>query len=67
MVNKDLIFKCLKCGHLVFVTGEPLKQIKKISSFNKKECPNCGEEGYENWVYVRKGNYDREYGIGAKK
>jgi hypothetical protein len=26
------------------------------------DCPNCGEEGYENWILARMGNYEEEYG-----
>lgn len=60
--NNDLVFACLKCGHLRFIQGTPEEKIKKISTLNKKDCPECGEEGYENWVYVRTGNYEKEFG-----
>ena len=60
--KNDLVFQCRKCGHLLFITGTPEVQIKKIKKLIKIECPNCGEERYANWTFVRMGNYDKEYG-----
>ena len=28
------------------------------------DCPNCGEDGFENWRLSRMGNYEKEYGNG---
>ena len=57
--DKDLIFKCRKCEHHLYVCD---KKIKKIRSLSETDCPECGEEGYENWIFAGKGNYDRMYG-----
>ena len=56
MKNKknDFVFNCRKCGHLIF-----LKEIKKLL---KIDCPECGEEAEENWIFSRMGNYDKEFG-----
>ena len=61
MSNKDcdLIFKCRKCYHLVYLANSLLKKVRNLSVMN---CPECGEEGEENWIYVGTGNYDLEYG-----
>ena len=61
-MTKDLVFRCLKCGHILFITGTATEKVKKISKLNKYECYNCGEEREENWVYVRTGDFDKEYG-----
>lgn len=59
---KDLVFSCQKCGHLLFITGSIEEKINKIASLNKFECDNCGEEGFENWIYLRTGDYEKEFG-----
>lgn len=57
--DTDIVFTCSKCGHLLFVSTITFEKFKEIMD---KDCSNCGEEGYENWVLSRTGNYDREYG-----
>ena len=59
---KDLVFRCEKCGHLLFISGTSQEKIQKIATLDKFECPNCGEERYENWLFVRTGDYEKEYG-----
>ena len=51
--NKDLIFICSKCGHHLFVINgkDWIKKLKKLN------CPNCGEEPEENWIFEGLGNY----------
>lgn len=61
-MNKDLVFSCSKCGHLLFLRGTPKELINKITKLDNYECDNCGVEREENWVYVRTGNFDKEYG-----
>lgn len=61
-MSKDLVFSCLKCGHLLFITGTSSEKIKKISRLDNCECANCGSQREENWVYVRTGDFDKEYG-----
>ena len=57
----DLVFRCKKCGHLLFVSGTASEKVKKISNLNEYECPNCGAEREENWSFVRTGDYAKEY------
>ena len=58
-MNKEIVFRCRKCEHLLFVSNISINKLVEIS---EKDCPNCGEEGYENWILVRSGNFDKEYG-----
>ena len=51
----DVMFSCKKCGHNLYVTKTELQT--KIIIIMDKECPNCGEEGYCNWVLDREGDY----------
>lgn len=52
--EKDLcvVCQCHKCGHLLYLDGvdDHKEMIKKIKNIEKTSCPNCGEEGYENWI-----------------
>ncbi len=59
MRKPDVVFACGKCGHLLFIDK---KEPKKIYSLSQRDCPNCGEEGEENWIFVREGDYQKEYG-----
>jgi DNA-directed RNA polymerase subunit RPC12/RpoP len=52
----DWIFKCYKCEHQMYVGKE------KTSVVLKTDCPECGEEAYENWILVAEGDYDKKYG-----
>ena len=59
----DLIFKCRKCEHLLYImdgmekTGQHLKNVLR-----KTDCPECGEEAEELWIFVRNGNFYKEIG-----
>jgi len=44
-----LIFICRKCGHNLYVKDTP-NFLKRLGEIAVMECPNCGEEGYENWI-----------------
>lgn len=46
-----IVFKCRKCGHLLYVenTETAVADIKRVSY---KDCPECGEDSYENWILV---------------
>jgi transcription elongation factor Elf1 len=59
MENRDVVFTCRKCEHLLFVEDPDLKKLEEIS---KMDCPDCGEDGYKNWILTRLGNYNEEYG-----
>jgi transcription elongation factor Elf1 len=58
----DLVFECRKCGHLLFITGTATEKIKKITKLDNYVCDNCGAEREGNWAYLRKGNYEKEFG-----
>ena len=55
----ELIIKCRKCHHHVYVTNPTLDKVAEMPEY---ECPECGEEGYENWVIMGKGSFDEDYG-----
>jgi len=62
MKKKDLIFVCNKCSHRLFIEIEkPLGFESKLEKLLAKDCPNCGEDGEENWTFLRLGNYEKEY------
>lgn len=57
MKNKpDLVFICRKCEHNLFVDKQ-----KFIKDCDLSDCPNCGEEGCENWIFSREGNFDEDF------
>ncbi len=56
MKKPNWIFKCNKCSHQVYVDK------KDTQIMLKKDCPECGEEAFENWILIGEGNYDKEYG-----
>lgn len=60
MSKPDVVLKCRKCGHLLFI--RKWKFNKKLEEYLEMDCPECGEEGYENWILSRLGDYDVEYG-----
>jgi transcription elongation factor Elf1 len=62
--NNQVVFQCRKCDHLLFVEKISNKKLKEIMN---TDCPNCGEEGYGNWVLLRMGNYENEYGVNKNK
>jgi DNA-directed RNA polymerase subunit RPC12/RpoP len=45
-----MVFICRKCGHNLYVE-ETDELPKKLNGLNKRDCPNCGEEGFENWIW----------------
>lgn len=55
--NKDIIFICKKCLHNLYVTHNSAW----FSKMKKLDCPNCGEEAYENWILSRLGNFEKDY------
>lgn len=48
-----VVFKCRKCGNILIleVTEDYTvnRLTKALSRISNKDCPNCGEEPYENW------------------
>lgn len=59
MKKNQLVLRCRKCEHLLFVDKVSLTRLKGIMDM---DCPSCGEEGEENWILSRLGNYEDEYG-----
>lgn len=46
------VFVCRKCGHLLYTKANESGAIK-VSALDElagRECPNCGEQGEENWA-----------------
>lgn len=60
--NNDLVFMCKKCDHKLFITDglhlEGMDLVYKLMA----ECPNCGEEPQDLWIFSGTGNYKKEYG-----
>lgn len=52
---------CAKCQHNLYVDK------KKVSKVLKLDCPNCGEEPYENWCLIGEGNFDVDLGGKPRK
>lgn len=61
MSKPDFVFRCKKCGHLLFTDATKEGVLKLIDA----ECPMCGEEPDSwngLWVLIRDGNFKEEYG-----
>jgi predicted RNA-binding Zn-ribbon protein involved in translation (DUF1610 family) len=54
-----LIFKCRKCGHVLYVDKTKMDKIQSMLDY---DCPECGEEGDHTWLLSGCGDYDKEYG-----
>jgi len=52
-MKKESVFICKKCGHNLFLSGN----LKKLVNL---DCPNCGEEAEELWIFSRFGNWKKE-------
>lgn len=48
----DWIFQCNKCTHEVYVDK------KEVSKMLKADCPECGEEAFENWTLIGEGDFN---------
>lgn len=59
MTKNQVVFQCRKCEHLLFVEKINRESIKGIMNM---DCPECGEENYANWILLRMGSYEEEYG-----
>lgn len=44
-----IVFSCRKCGHQLYVDSYNIGW-KRLGALSKKDCPECGEEGFENWI-----------------
>lgn len=61
-MKKDLIFKCYKCGHNLYLTDGATLTGKQIAKKLNIDCPDCGEERYDLWIYIGLGNFEKDYG-----
>jgi len=50
----DFFFRCYKCSHLLWVDK------KDILKMLETDCPNCGEDAYQNWILYDEGNYSED-------
>ena len=58
-MTKELILICRKCDHRLYVSGWDKKsKLKKI--LEEEDCPNCGEEPFENWILGGYGDYESD-------
>lgn len=57
-MDNEAVFLCVKCRHHLFLNGEEIMPIlKRLDKYN---CPNCGEEGCENWMFSHVGDSNKE-------
>ena len=50
-----IVFKCRKCEHELYMDSYSLHNSNSWRAFenlSEKDCPGCGEQGYENWILV---------------
>jgi DNA-directed RNA polymerase subunit M/transcription elongation factor TFIIS len=52
----DWIFECRKCGHLLYIGKDKDNKWSKVLA---EDCPNCGEEGDENWIFIGEGDFKK--------
>ena len=49
-----VVFKCRKCGHILILEVTDDYTVDKLthalSRISNKDCPNCGEDPYCNWL-----------------
>jgi hypothetical protein len=50
----EYIFGCKKCEHVLYINKF---YEKTISNLPNTHCPNCGEEGYLNWIAMGEGDF----------
>ena len=54
----DAVFICRKCEHHLFIETDGL--IGVLEKLPEYDCPSCGEEGYQNWIFSHVGDSDKE-------
>ena len=49
-----ITFRCRKCGHQLIMNVDSHTTVHELAHrlehISGLDCPNCGEEPYENWV-----------------
>jgi ribosomal protein L37E len=54
------VFICRKCDHNLYAEETP-DFGEKLGKIAVMDCPNCGEEGYDNWILsCRKREFSEE-------
>lgn len=55
-----VVLSCRKCGHQLYVEETPTLG-EKLGTAAVEPCPECGEEGYDNWLLSgRKREFPKE-------
>ena len=50
------VFICRKCEHNMYVE-ETENFSEDLGKLSITDCPNCGEEGYDNWILSGRKRY----------
>lgn len=59
----DLVFICRKCEHTLFLSKALASNGAVIArKLMKMNCPDCGEDAEDLWIFSRIGSYKKEYG-----
>lgn len=47
-----IVFKCRKCEHEIYMpcAAKMVLNLRVLNKLSKADCPQCGEQGYENWI-----------------
>lgn len=53
-IKGDYLFKCYKCSHNLYIDKERIMRILKL------DCPECGEEPHENWIFIGDGDFEKD-------
>lgn len=56
-MKNEVVFFCRKCNHHLFAKNPMINTLKNISEM---DCPNCGEDGYRNWILSHVGDSEKE-------
>ncbi|QAS18704.1 hypothetical protein [Bacillus licheniformis] len=56
-MENEVVFFCRKCNHHLFAKNPT---INKLNIISEMDCPNCGEEGYHNWILSHIGDSEIE-------
>ena len=56
----DLVLRCRKCKHLLFVGGEKIN-FELMSQLTERDCHRCGKQAGDCWILDRVGDYNKEF------
>ena len=57
----DLVFRCRKCEHQLFVSKDKVN-FEFMAELTNRDCDNCGEQSGDCWIVDRVGDYEKEFG-----